>query len=130
MPASGSDGIDPAAEPVIIAIADEQFLIPAGQMKASRNGRRFRYKNNTGRGVQLLTMVRTPTGSLRVSLKLTGVDLSTLVVADPPQCLSFALVVGNDDGFSGISFDRPKPFPSKLLTIPGFCTGNSAWPWA
>ena len=130
LPAGDSDGIDPANEPVTIAVAEERFIIPVGQLKTSRNGRRFRYKTRTDRGVESLTLVRTPTGSFTVSLKVAGVDLSTLVVSDPPVCLSFAIIIGDDDGFSGVTFDRPKPFPSKLLTLPGFCTDNTDWPWA
>jgi len=130
LPAADSDGIDPATEPVTVAIAEEKFIIPAGQLKASRSGRRFRYKSRDARGVQLLTLVHTSAGTWRVGLRIGGVDLSSLVVSDPPVCLSFAVIIGNDDGFSGVSFDRPKPFPSKLLTIPGFCTSNTDWPWA
>ena len=107
---------------------EERFVIPAGQLKTSRNGKRFRYKTRTDRGVESLTLVRTPTGSFTVSLKVAGVDLS--VVTDPPVCLSFAVIIGDDDGFSGVTFDLPKPFPSKLLTLPGFCTDNTSWPWA
>jgi hypothetical protein len=130
LPSSDSNGIDPATEPVVIGIAEEQFLLPAGELKGSRNGKRFVYKSKRDRGIQFLKLVRTPSGTIKVTLKLVGVDLSSLVVSDPPLCLSMAVIIGDDDGFSGVSFDRPKPFPSKLLTIPGFCTTNSEWPWA
>jgi hypothetical protein len=130
LPAADSNGIDPATEVVIVAIAEEQFLIPAGQMKASRKGKRFVYKSKTDRGIQLLKLARTPAGTIKVTLKIAGVDLSTLVISDPPICLSMAIIIGDDDGFSGVSFDRPRPFPSRLLTIPGFCTSNTEWPWA
>ena len=129
LPSDDSNGMDPAAEPITIGIADEKFLIPAGQLRASKNGKRYRYKSQTERGVQLLKIARTSAGTLKVTLKMAGVDLSTLVITDPPVCLSFAVIVGDDDGFSGVSFDRPKPFPSKLLTLPGFCNEVSDWPW-
>jgi hypothetical protein len=128
--ASDSNGIDPANEPVTIGISDEKFLIPAGMLKVSRKGRRFTYKLATERGIQWFELLRRADGSYRVQLKIAGVDLSTLVISDPPICLPFAVIVGDDDGFLGVSFDRPKTFPSKLLTLPGFCTdfGNT-WPW-
>jgi hypothetical protein len=130
IPATGSNGIDPGTEPVTIAIGDqERFLIPAGQMKVLRKGKRFLYKAKTDRGVQLLKLTRTPVGTLKMTLKMSGVDLSPLVIADPPICLSMAVIIGDEDGFSGVSFDRPKPFPSRLLTLPGFCTPPD-WPWA
>lgn len=129
LPSGDSNGIDPATEPVTIGIADEKFLIPAGRLKASKNGRRFRYTARTDRGVQKLRLVRKKDGTIKVTLKVAGVDLSTLLISDPPVCLSFAVIVGDDDGFSGVSFDRPRPFPSKLLTLPGFCNQTDDWPW-
>ena len=130
IPPSNSNGIDPGTEPVTIAIGDqERFLIPAGEMKVLHKGKRFLYKAKSDRGVQLLKLAWTPAGTLKMTLKIAGVDLSPLVIADPPICLSMAVIIGDDDGFSGVSFDRPKPFPSKLLTIPGFCTPQD-WPWA
>ncbi len=127
--ANDTDGIDPATETVTIGISEERFLIPSGQLKASRNGKRFRYKAATDRGVQLLLMRKRPDGSYRIDVKLTGVDLSSLIVSQPPLCLPFAIIVGNDDGFSGVRFDLPKPYPSRRLSIPGFCTDTAEWPW-
>jgi len=127
--AAESDGIDPANELVTVGVSDEKFLIPVGSMKASRNGKRFVYRNKSGRGVELLKLVLTPLGTYKVTLRLAGVDLSTLVITDPPVCLGFAVIVGDDDGFTGVSFDRPKPFPSKRLTLPGFCDETTDWPW-
>jgi hypothetical protein len=129
MPAHDSDGINPATETITIGITEERFLIPAGQLKASRNGKRFRYKAQTDRGVQFLDLRKRPDGSFRVGLKLAGVDLSSLVISQPPLCLPFAVIIGNDDGFSGISFDLPNPYPSRRLSIPGFCTDAASWPW-
>jgi hypothetical protein len=130
IPSSTSNGIDPGTEPLTIAIGDqERFLIPPGEMKVLRKGKRFLYKAKTDRGVQLLKLAWTPAGTLKMTLKIAGVDLSPLVNAEPPICLSMAVIIGDDDGFAGVSFDRPKPFPSRLLTIPGFCTPQD-WPWA
>ena len=128
--ADGSNGVNPADEPLTIGIAEERFLIPAGELRASRNGKRFRYKTVTDRGIQQLKLILTPQGPIKVTMKLAGVDLSSLIIGDPPLCLPFAIIIGDDDGFSGVSFDRPRPYPSQLLTIPGFCTDNAEWPWA
>jgi len=129
LPDGASDGINPATETVTIGISEERFLIPAGQLKVSHKGKRFRYKAQTDRGVQLLDMRKRPDGTFRISLKLAGVDLSSLVIATPPLCLPFAVIIGNDDGFSGISFDLPNPYPSRRLSIPGFCDNAASWPW-
>jgi hypothetical protein len=130
IPPSTSNGLDPGTEPVTIAIGDqERFLVPAGQMKVLRKGKRFLYKAKTDRGIQLLKLAWTPAGTLKMTLKISGVDLSRLVLSDAPVCMSMAVIIGDDDGFSGVQFDRPKPFPSRLLTIPGFCEPQD-WPWA
>lgn len=128
--AADSDGIDPTNEPITIGISEERFVIPAGQLRGKPGGKRFRYKAKVDRGVQQLKLVRTAAGPIRITMKLVGVDLTSLVIADPPVCLPFAVIIGNDDGFSGVSFDRPRPYPSKLLTIPGFCDDAQEWPWA
>jgi hypothetical protein len=129
--ADDSDGVDPATEPFTIGIAEERFLIPGGQLKASKNGKRFTYRGKSiDRGIQQLKLVRAAGGAIKVSFKIVGADLSGLIIGDPPLCLPFAVIIGNDDGFSGVSFDRPKPYPSRLLTIPGFCTSETEWPWA
>lgn len=128
--ADNTNGVDPAHEPITIGLAEERFLIPAGQLHASKNGKRYRYKDaSVDRGVQQITIVRVGTSALKVSMKIVGADLSTLLITDPPVCLPFAIIIGDDDGFSGVSFDRPKPYPSKFLSIPGFCTDETSWPW-
>ena len=129
--ASGSNGVNPADEPFTIGVAEERFLIPAGQLKASKNGKRFSYRDKSvDRGIQELKLVRTADGPSKVSFKVVGADLSGLIIGDPPLCLPFAVIIGDDDGFSGVSFDRPKPYPSRLLTIPGSCKDTTEWPWA
>jgi len=129
IPAVDSDGISPGTEPIEIGIAEERFLIPVGLLKVSKNGKRFSYRAKTDRGIRNFLLKLRPDGTYRVSLSLSGVDLSALVIKDPPLCLPFAIIIGNDDGFSGVSFDRPRPFPSRLLTLPGFCTDEQTWPW-
>ena len=58
--AMGSNGIAPDKEPILIAVGDtEKLVIPAGQVKASKNGKRFAYHNpSTTRGVQMLQIRR------------------------------------------------------------------------
>jgi hypothetical protein len=129
--ATSSNGVKPAEEPFTIGIAEERFLIPAGQLKASKNGKRFRYRDKTvDRGIQDLKIVMTAGGPIRVSFKVVGADLSGLVITDSRLCLPFAIIIGDDDGFSGVSFERPNPYPSRLLKIPGSCKDTTEWPWA
>jgi hypothetical protein len=122
-----SNGIDPASERVLIAVGEEQLLLPAGQLRASKNGKRFTYRGSTG--IRALKIVRNTPSSLRIQAKLADVNLSRLVISDPPLCLPFALIIGDDDGFQGVTFDRPKPFPSTRITLPGFCETPDDWPW-
>jgi hypothetical protein len=129
--ANDSDGVDPADEPFTVAIGDtERILLPAGQLRASKNGKRFSFTSKDARGFQQVKLVRASDGTIRVTFKLAGINLSGLLIGDPPLCLPFAIIIGNDDGFSGVSFDRPKPYPSRLLTIPGSCKDTTEWPWA
>jgi hypothetical protein len=129
--ANESNGVNPASEPFTIGIAEDRILLPAGQLKASKNGKRFSYRDKTvDRGIQELKLVMTPGGPIKVSFKVVGIDMSGLLIGDPPLCLPFAIIIGDDDGFSGVSFDRPKPYPSRLLTIPGSCKDETSWPWA
>jgi hypothetical protein len=129
--APDSNGIDPLHELITVFVDnDGPFPIEIGQVHASRNGRRFTYKGQTDRGVQAFTLVKTRSGAYRLNLKLAGVDLSSLVVAEPPNlCLNFAIIIGDDDGFQDVTFELPKPYPSTRLSIPGFCSGSTTWPW-
>jgi hypothetical protein len=123
-----SDGVDPAAERVLIAVAEEQLLLPAGSLRASKNGKKYVYRGKTG--VRLLKIVRNGPSSLKFTAKLSDVNLARLVISDQELCLPFAIIIGDDDGFQGVRFDRPKPFPSPRITLPGFCEANiEDWPW-
>jgi len=126
-----TDGISPGTEPVIIAIAEETFRIPAGMLSESKSGKRFSYKSKTDRGVRSFRLVLNPDGTYRVRFALSGVDFSRLLLQDRPvrDCMPFAVIVGNDDGFSGVKVELLKPAPSAKLTIPGFCTDVPGWPW-
>lgn len=131
-----SDGIAPASEPIVVGIGDnDQLVIPAGQMKASRNGRRFTYRNpGIPRGVRALTMKRlqdAPDGSMRyaVALSVAGADLSKLVT-NSPSCVPLAVIVGDDDGFSGVDIERPRILTGGgRLRVLGACSDVGDWPW-
>jgi hypothetical protein len=134
LPAPGSNGIDPAHEVIDIAMGDsENFLIPAGKMKSSKNGKRFWYTDKTDRGVRSIHLVLNPDGSFRVKFSLAGADFSRLLLLNRPatDCVPVAIIIGDDDGFAGVTFELPKLSPlSGLLMIPGSCDNVASWPWA
>jgi hypothetical protein len=124
-----SDGIYPAQEPIIVALGADSFYLPAGAMRASRNGKRFTYRAHLAkdaRGIRTLTIRQQLDGSYAVGFKLVGVDLSRLLFEDP-ACMPTAVIVGSDDGFSGVAITSPT-FTSKRLRLPEPCTAQ-AWPW-
>jgi hypothetical protein len=124
-----SDGIYPAQEPIIVALGADSFYLPAGAMRPSRNGKRFTYKAHLAkdaRGIRSLTIRQQLDGSYAVGFKLVGVDLSRLLFEDP-TCMATAVIVGSDDGFSGVAITSPT-FTSKRLRLPEPCTAQ-AWPW-
>jgi hypothetical protein len=57
-----------------------------------------------------------------------GIDLSELMLS-LPVCNPMAVIVGDDDGFSGVEFDRPGGFSSSRVKIDGTCTPAGGWPW-
>ncbi len=108
-----SDGMAPGSEPIVIGIGEtNRLVIPAGQLRQSRNGKRFTYRNpGATQGVRSFAMRRlknAPDGTVRyrVALTVVGVDLSRLVV-ESPTCTPLAVVVGDDDGFSGVDTRAP-----------------------
>src|SRR5262249_2850421 len=109
-PASNSPGdIDPATQPVLIAVGSEtSFVLPAGPLPASGNHRGFPYRAKAPRGIARMVLAHLGNGDWRVSFQILGIDLSPLLVNDPPVCLPMAVIIGDNDGFSGISFNRPK----------------------
>src|SRR5215510_1164647 len=130
----GSNGIAPDKEPIIIAVGDtEKLVIPAGQVKASKNGKRFAYHNpSTTRGVQMLQIRRlkddgdgTPRYRLTFTVKI---DLS-FILSSYPLCNPMAVIIGDDDGFSGVELDRPGGFSSTRVRVDGACTNVADWPW-
>jgi hypothetical protein len=130
-----SNGIAPDREPVMIAIGEtERLVIPAGEVRASRNGKTFTFRNpKVGeRGIRFFQMrqLRDNGGALaryRVRFSLVGIDLSGLLV-EFPLCKSLAIIVGDDDGFEGVDLDRPGGFSKSKVRVLGSCQAQ-VWPW-
>lgn len=133
--AANSNGIAPDKEAIIIAVGDtEKLVVPAGQVKASKNGKTFVYRNpKVTRGVRLLKIRRlkddgdgTPRYSFTFSL--VNIDLS-FMVDQYPLCTPMAIIVGDDDGFSGVELDRPGGFARSRVRVDGACINVADWPW-
>lgn len=125
-----SDGMDPATQSVQIAIGEtDRFTIPVGAIKVSKNGRVYAFRDKSvRRGVRSLRLQQTKSGIWRVRFQVVGVELSRLTL-EYPFCQPLALIVGDDDGFSGIELDRPGGFSGKRVRVNGFCTDLADWPW-
>jgi len=133
--ARDSNGIAPDTEPIIIAIGEtEKLVVPAGQVKATKNRKSFLYHNpKVDRGVKLLRIRRLKndgdgTPRFRFTFTLTSIDLS-FMVDQYPLCSPMAVIVGDDDGFSGVDLDRPGGFTRSRIRVEGACTNVADWPW-
>lgn len=129
-PSPASDGIHPDREPLLIALGDENFLLPSGGLHPDRGGRTFTYRGHpmpSGRSIRLARLALQRDGSWAVRFTLTGVDLSRLQLEDP-VCRPLAVIIGDDDGFSGVNLTSPS-FRSRRLTIPTPCDQSNSWPW-
>lgn len=127
----GSNGIFPEHEDVLVALGDENtFTIPAGELDASASGRRFSYRAKLAsgaRGIRSLQLVRRPDTWYKVRFQLQGLDLPALLTQDP-VCMPMALIVGDDDGFTGIDLTR-RSFTTSRLRVKGACQSDTEWPW-
>jgi hypothetical protein len=129
-----SNGIAPTQEQTLIAIGDtERLVVPVGGIKASRNGKRFTFRDpKTPRGVRSLQLVQYTKGCLgfacyHVSFSLVGIDLSQLVV-ESPVCSPMAIIIGDDDGFHGVNLARPGLVGTRIRVL-GPCDATGGWPW-
>src|SRR5262249_12397333 len=132
--AMGSNGIFPDKEPIIIAVGDtEKLVIPAGQVKASKNGKRFAYHNpSTTRGVQMLQIRRLKDdgdGTPRYRLTSSANIDPPFILPESPLCTPMAVTIGADDGSWGVELDRPGGFSSTRVRVDGACSNVAAWPW-
>jgi len=129
-----SNGISPPTEQIVIAVGDsERLVVQAGSVRASRNGKRFSFNDpKTPRGVRSLKIVQYTRGCLglacyKVSFALVKIDLSTLVL-ESPVCTPMAIIIGDDDGFSGVQLARPGLVGSKIR-VQSSCNDVNNWPW-
>lgn len=128
-PAVDSNGVFPADEPVLVAIGEESFRIDKGLLRPSRRGRRFFYRSagSVQRGVRSMRLRLRPNGDYDVRLVLFNLSLGRLLF-DYPQCVPMAVIVGDDDGFTGVDLDR-KSFTSRRLMVRGGCVPEEDWVW-
>jgi len=131
-----SNGIEPADEPVQIAVGDaDTFVIPAGGLTATPNGKRFSYRNpTTPRGIRSIAIKKLKddndgTHRYRIDFSVAGVELSSLTTSWP-ICVPLAVIVGDDDGFTGVWLNRPGAGNGKGIRLQKPCDSATDWPWA
>lgn len=129
---AGSNGIFPDQEAILIQVAEDPgFYIPAGSLRARRHGRAYIYRakrREAGPRSVLFFRVNVKTdGTYVVRFRIRGLDLSQLRVEDP-ICAPLAVIIGDDDGFSGAAITSPS-FRSPRVTIPSSCDIGDDWPW-
>jgi hypothetical protein len=126
-----SNGIFPDQEPILIALGEQQFYLEPGALRARRKGRSFSYRARVKPGNRGIARFRlkplAETGAYSLRFTLVGADLSRLLFEDP-VCLPMAVIVGDDDGFTGVAITSPS-FRSRRLRIPDECDASD-WPWA
>ena len=134
----GSNGIFPDRERVLITIGaggQNDLYLPPGSLVAHRRGKVFTYRAPRGtlrgiRTIRITQVQKDPTTGLgsvyRVNATLVGVILTDLLYRTRPDCISLAIIVGDDDGFSGVQFVEPN-LNGRQIAIARSCT--SPWPW-
>ena len=124
-----SNGIFPDQEPVVVALGEESFRLEAGSLTRSRNGKVFRYQapHDAGpRGIRSIRIAQRARDSYLISLTLIGIDMSQLLLRNP-VCQPLAVIVGDDDGFTGADL-MTRPAFSRHVAVPRACSVNT-WPW-
>jgi hypothetical protein len=131
--ADGSNGVFPSQEPIVIAVGAYQFRLEPGALKVDRAGRHFRHRAAKGaarRGILRLDMKRKSSTEYDLSFTLADVQIFQLT-EQTPVCMPMAVIIGDDDGFSGVDFDRPG-FPQRatrrLSVLRDPCAADT-WPW-
>ena len=132
-PFRNTNGIYPDQEPMVVAVQDENFRLEAGSLKPDKSGTVFKYKARgrarRARGITAVRFARLADGTWDVRLTLHNMDLSVLNRQTPSDCTPMAVLVGDDDGFSGVIFDRPRGFRSRIISVLSACDSNTDWPW-
>jgi len=133
-----SDGLFPDREAVLIALGPKNdFSIDAGMLKSSHKGKVLTYSapKSTTSGILSFRIWQIagpgPAGASRgaygIRFTLKGLNVAQLNVQDP-LCLPMAVIVGDDDGFSGVVLTSPS-FRSKSFSVPRDCNAGNDWPW-
>ncbi|HYV56645.1 MAG TPA: hypothetical protein VE911_03830 [Candidatus Nitrosopolaris sp.] len=133
-----SDGIFPDREPILIALGpNNTFGIDAGMLKPSHKGKVLTYRapKSTTSGILSFRIWQiagpgaagASRGAYGLRFTLKGLNVALLNVQDP-LCLPMAVIVGDDDGFSGVVLTSPS-FQSKTLSVPRDCNAGGNWPW-
>jgi hypothetical protein len=132
-----SDGVFPDREPILVALGANDFSLAAGMLKASHGGKVLSYRaprNDPSdlRSFRIWQIVGpgaagASKGAYGIRFTLRDLNLALLDVQDP-LCLPMAVIVGDDDGFSGVQLTSPS-FQSRRFSIPRDCDTGGGWPW-
>ncbi len=131
--ADGSPGIDPATQQVMVSIGSNNLRVPLGDVRVRRHGTVFVYRRppTPTPGVVFLRMRRVTPVRWEVAFRLRGLDLSALVL-ESEACVPMAIIVGDNDGFSGVRLVRPggaRAFRSRTVALTNDCAISNDWPW-
>ena len=136
----GSNGISPDTERVLIAIGsqgDNDLYLPPGSLLANRRRTVFTWRRPRGSTVRIKTIritelekdPATGIGAVyRVNATLTGVILSDLLLTTAPDCMPLAVIVGDDDAFSGVQLAE-KNLDVRRIRVARSCSVGGDWPW-
>ena len=134
----GSNGIYPDKERVLIAVGsggENDLYLPPGSLKAHRRGKVFTYRapRGTVRGIKKIRIATvsadlTRGAIYRVDATMVGVILSDLLFKTRPDCMPIAVIVGDDDGFSGIQLSE-KNLDARRISVASSCSPGADWPW-
>jgi hypothetical protein len=132
-----SDGVFPDREPILVALGDNVFTLPTGMLKASPSGKVLSYRapQNDPGGILAFRIWQiagpgaagASRGAYGIRFTLRGLNIPRLDVQDP-LCLPMAIIVGDDDGFSGVVLTSPS-FQSRNFSIPRDCDAGNTWKW-
>jgi hypothetical protein len=133
-----SNGIFPDRERVVIAVGNgglNTFFLPPGSLVSRRHGKVFTYRapRGTVQGIKSIRIVAVSTDLLagaiyRVDATMVGVILSDLLFTTRPDCMPLAVIVGDDDGFSGIQLAEKNPGGPRIR-VANACSPGADWPW-